>query len=399
MPSSTPEPASALASPPTAGERRPLEEIETPALILDRGRLDRNIAAMGGHVRRLGVTLRPHLKTAKSADIARRAVPDGGPITVSTLREAEYFAEHGFTDIFYAVAIAPQKLPRVARLMQRGVRVLLAVDHPAAAAALEEGGRRLGVAFEALLEIDSGEGRSGVRPDSPAVDAIAAALEGGGTRLAGVFTHGGHSYSGRTPEQHADVAEQERLAVNRAAGRLRAQGREIGIVSLGSTPSVRHARHLEGVTEVRAGVYMLGDLFQVGIGGTLAPGDIAVSVLATVIGNHPERGQLVVDAGSLALSKDVSTRALGDDRDCGYGLVVDAATGEPIEGLYVHTAFQEHGVIRSRTTLDHARFPIGSRLRILPNHACLTSAAYDRYHVVAEEGGPVEAIWARTNGW
>ncbi len=399
MPSTISDSAAPRTAPGTGHGRCHLDGIETPALILDRSRLDRNIAVMRERARELGVILRPHLKTAKSADIARRALPGGGPITVSTLREAEYFAGHGFTDIFYAVAIAPQKLDRVAELMRRGARILLAVDHPVAAEALEAGGKRLGVVFEALLEVDSGEGRSGIAADSAEVHAIARALTGAGTRLAGVFTHGGHSYSGRTPEQHAEVAEQERVAVTVAAKRLRAQGHEAGIVSLGSTPSVRHARHLEGVTEVRAGVYMLGDLFQAGIGGTVSQSDIAVSVLTTVIGNHPERGQVVVDAGTLALSKDVSTRALGAEGDCGYGLVVDAVTGEPIEGLYVDAAYQEHGVIRSRATLDHARFPIGSRLRILPNHACLTSAAYDRYHVIAEEGGPVEAVWARVNGW
>jgi len=380
------------------GHRR-LSDIDTPALVLDRTRLDRNIAAMQAQVQRLGVRLRPHLKTAKSADIARRVVGEGGAITVSTLREAEYFAAQGFKDIFYAVAIVPQKLARVARLMAAGVRVLLAVDHPAAATALAAAGRAHGVVFDALLEVDSGESRSGVQADSTQVEAVAQALDGGGARLLGVFTHGGHSYAGRSPEAHAAVAEQERIAVTTAAGRLRAQGRQIDIVSLGSTPTVRHARGLEGVTEVRAGVYMLGDLFQAGIGGTDSHSDIAVSVLTTVVGNHPERGQIVVDAGSLALSKDISTRALGAEGDCGFGLVVDADSGLPIEGLYVHVAYQEHGVIRSRTTLDHARFPIGSQVRILPNHACLTSAAYDRYHVVAGPGAPVEAVWPRVNGW
>jgi D-serine deaminase-like pyridoxal phosphate-dependent protein len=151
------------------------------------------------------------------------------------------------------------------------------------------------------------------------------------------------------------------------------------------------------VTEVRAGVYVLGDVFQASI-GSCALEDIAASVLTTVIGNHPERGQLVVDAGGLALSKDVSTRALGEDGDCGYGLVVDALTGKPIDGLYVHGVSQEHGILRSRGTIDHAQFPIGRRLRVLPNHSCMTAAAYDSYHVLGEDGA-IEAVWPRVNGW
>src|SRR5690554_4761069 len=105
-----------------------LATLDTPALVLDRGRMDANIRRMRERAAALGVTLRPHLKTCKSVDVARRMVEPGDPVTVSTLREAEYFAAAGFTDIFYAVAIAPAKLGRVAALQQGGARILLAVD-------------------------------------------------------------------------------------------------------------------------------------------------------------------------------------------------------------------------------------------------------------------------------
>src|SRR5690606_30028795 len=275
----------------------------------------------------------------------------------------------GFTDIFYAVAIAPQKLERVSRLQQDGARVLLAVDSFEAARAVSLGGERLGVRFQALVEIDSGDGRSGTAAAAPDLPALPGA-----------------------------VAEQERAAVTAAAARLRAMGHACPIVSLGSTPSVVHARKLDGVTEVRAGVYVFFDLFQAGI-GSCHRDDIALGVLTTVIGNHPGRGQLAVDAGALALSKDTSTRALGPAGGCGYGLVADAQTGCIRDGLYVHGVSQEHGIVRSRSgAMEHAGFPIGRRLLILPNHACLTAAAYDCYHVV--DGGPaIEAVWPRINGW
>lgn len=373
-----------------------LSTLDTPALVLDRGRMDANIARMRDRAARLGVTLRPHLKTCKSVDVALRMGDRSDPVTVSTLREAEYFAQAGFTDIFYAVAIAPQKLERVVALQRGGARILLAVDSFEAAREVGLAGERLGVRFEALVEIDSGDGRSGIAPDAPQLEHIAGALAGGAT-LAGVFTHGGHSYAGRDAQAHADVAAQECAAVTAAADRLRALGHECPIVSLGSTPSVVHARSLEGVTEVRAGVYVFFDLFQAGI-GSCGRDDIALSVLTTVIGNHPGRGQLVVDAGALALSKDVSTRALGQGGDCGYGLVADADTGVIIDGLYVDGVSQEHGIIRSHGAIEHAGFHIGRRLRILPNHACLTAAAYERYHVV-DGGTAIEAAWPRVNGW
>lgn len=374
----------------------PLDGLDTPSLVLDRVRMERNIARARARADALGVALRPHLKTTKSIDIARRIVEPGQGVTVSTLLEAEYFAGDGHTDIFYAVAIAPQKLERAAALVRGGVRLLLAADHPDAVARITDAGRRLEVEFEVLAEIDSGEGRSGIAPEAELLIEIARAC-GPGAHLAGVFTHGGHSYAGRTPQAHAAVAEQERASVTRAAERLRQAGHPCRVVSMGSTPSVMHAAALPGVTEVRAGVYVLGDLFQAAIGGC-AFDDIAASVLTTVIGNHPERGQLVVDAGSLALSKDISTQALGAGGDCGYGLVVDGHSGELLEGLYVAAAYQEHGIVRSRGPIDHGRFPVGRRLRILPNHSCLTCAAYDRYHVVGPDGR-IEAEWPRINGW
>ena len=373
-----------------------LATLDTPALVLDRRRMDANIRHMRQRAAALGVTLRPHLKTCKSADVARRMVDPGDPVTVSTLREAEYFAGEGFTNIFYAVAIAPAKLDRVAALQRSGARILLSVDSFEAAREIGLGGERRDVRFEALIEIDCGDGRSGIAADAPQLQDIAAALANGGA-LAGVFTHGGHSYAGRTAAQHAEVAEQERLAVTAAAATLRAAGHDCPIVSLGSTPSLVHARNLEGVTEARAGVYVFFDLFQAGI-GSCDRDDIALAVLTTVIGNHPERGQVVVDAGALALSKDVSTQALGPAGDCGYGLVADAESGTVMDGLYVHGVSQEHGIIRSVGAIEHAGFPIGRRLLVLPNHACLTAAAYDRYHVV-DGGTAIEAVWPRVNGW
>lgn len=381
-------------SPPA--EPRNLAEIGTPALLLNRTRLERNLVRMRFRADSLGVALRPHLKTAKCIEVARLAQPGAGGLTVSTVREAEYFSAEGMRDLFYAIAIAPQKLTRIAALIRTGTRVLIAVDHPDAAAAVSAAGVAQGVVFEVMIEIDSGESRSGIAPDSPDLLRIAAALARGAT-LAGVFTHGGHSYGGRSPEAHAAVAEQERAAVTAAAARLEASGRPCPIRSVGSSPTLSYARHLDGVTEVRAGVYMFGDLFQVGI-GVGGVDDLALSVLATVIGVRPERNQLVIDAGAFALSKDRSTEKLGPAGDCGFGLVAAAAEGPPLPGWRVENVYQEHGIVRSAAPIDFPAYPIGSQLRILPNHACPTAAAFDRYHVIGE-GGTVEAIWSRVNGW
>lgn len=363
-----------------------LDDLPTPCLILDRSILARNLARMAGVLKARGVPLRPHMKTAKSIDVARLALKgQPGGITVSTLAEAGYFAAHGLTDILYAVGIAPSKLADVARLASRGVDIMLVTDDPEVAAVL---GVHPAVS-RVLIEIDCGEGRSGLAPEDGLLLDIAARL---GERLAGVMTHAGQSYKARGAAELARVAEQERAAVVGAAERLRKAGFASPVVSLGSSPTALHAASLAGATEVRAGVYMFGDLFQAGI-GTHAAEDIALTVLATVIGRRP--GRLILDAGGLALSKDRSTADF--PADCGYGLMLDRA-GQPTFGRpIVQHAYQEHGIVL-RHQGDALDLPIGTRVRIAPNHACMTAAAHDRYYVV-DGNETVVAIWARVNGW
>jgi D-serine deaminase-like pyridoxal phosphate-dependent protein len=363
-----------------------LDDLPTPCLVLDRAVMTRNIArmaqAVGGH----GVALRPHMKTAKSIDVAR-LVLEGQPggITVSTLAEAEYFSAHGISDILYAVGITPQKLDQVAKLNAAGAQITVITDDADAAAAIAAHPQPP----RSLIEIDTGESRGGVAPDSDALLEIAEQL---GPRLAGVMTHAGHSYGARSVGEIVQIAEYERAGVVQAAERLRSVGHPAPIVSMGSSPTALHARALTGVTEVRAGVYMFGDLFQAEI-ATHGLADIAVTVLTSVIGRRP--GRVLVDAGGLALSKDRSTE--GREKDYGFGLALDLA-GQPSYGdAIVRRAYQEHGVVE----LDPrhpAELKVGDKLRIAPNHTCMTAAAHDRYHVV-DGGEDVVAVWPRVNGW
>ncbi|HEX3350645.1 MAG TPA: alanine racemase [Acetobacteraceae bacterium] len=365
-----------------------LVDLPTPCLVLDRGILARNIATMGNAVSRHGVALRPHMKTAKSIDVARMVFGgEVGSITVSTLAEAEYFAGHGVRDMLYAACITPRKLDRVAEINARGARVIVVTDDAGVAAAIAGHPARP----DALIEIDTGEGRSGIAPDEPALLEIAARL---GSGLAGVMTHAGHSYSGRSIDDMRRFAAAERAGAVRAAARLRAAGFPCRIVSAGSSPTALHGTDFAGVTEVRAGVYMFGDLFQAEI-GTHGLDDIAMTVLASVIGRRPAEGRIVIDAGGLALSKDRSTEAV--PVDYGFGMVLDAQ-GKPSFGrAVVARAYQEHGVV----TFEPGRMPelsIGGRVRVAPNHTCMTAAAHERYYVV-DGGDDVVAVWDRVNGW
>ena len=370
-----------------------LQDLDTPALLLDHARLERNCAAMRERLRPHGVELRPHVKTAKSVEVAQCAVDaPSGPITVSTVREAEYFFDHGFRDILYAVGMVAHKVPRLAGLVRRGARVGAIVDSREAAQALVAACAKAGVRIPALIEIDSDGHRAGVPPASARLVDVANAL---GASLEGVMTHAGESYSCTTVEAIREMARREREAVVTSAAALRAHGHACPVVSVGSTPTATFATSFEGVTEVRAGVYMFHDLVMAGL-GVCAIEDIAISVLGTVIGHQPERHWIVTDAGWMALSRDRGTAKQKVDQ--GYGLVCDAQ-GAPLDDLIVVDANQEHGIVARRDggPIDLARFPVGSLVRILPNHACATAAQHAEYHVL-KDNVRVES-WERFNGW
>lgn len=381
------------------GSPETLFDVPTPALILDLPRLEANAARMREHVRELGVPLRPHVKTAKSVDVLKML--SGGtldaPITVSTLAEAKFFFEAGVRDILYAVGIAPTKLPQVADLLRAGCTLRIILDSVEAAQAVSAFAKANAIRIAALIEIDSDGHRAGVKASDDLLIAIAQSLTSGGhALLAGVMSHAGGSYACRERSAFEAMAEQERRLTLQAAERLRASGFACPIVSVGSTPTAHYARSMAGVTEVRAGVYAFGDLVQAQL-GTCQIDDIAISVLTSVIGRNAARGELIVDAGFLALSRDRGTADL--PVDWGYGAVCDAADGRMLDGMLVQSTNQEHGIITSRSgTLDLDRIPVGSRLRILPNHACATAAAHGLYHVT--DGSPrILHVWERVNGW
>ncbi|MGE5523101.1 MAG: DSD1 family PLP-dependent enzyme [Rhodospirillaceae bacterium] len=374
-----------------------LFDLETPALVLDEPRMLRNIERMRSHLASLGVAFRPHLKTCKSIDVARHMMTaPNGPATVSTLKEAEYFFDHGVSDLLYAVGIAPNKLPHVLALQARGARLRIILDNVDAARAVGMASRDAGQPLEALIEIDSDGHRSGVHPDDPLLLDVARELEAGGARLAGVMTHAGSSYSCTTVEAIRAMAEQERDAAVHCAMRLREAGYECPVVSVGSTPTATFARDLTGVTEVRTGVFVFFDLFMAGI-RVCTTDDIALSVLTSVIGHQREKGWAIVDAGWMAMSRDRGTARQAVDQ--GYGLVCDMH-GRLVPDLVMIDANQEHGIVAHRSG-DPARLPdlpVGTLLRVLPNHACATGAQHDRYHIVREDTR-VHAIWPRFSGW
>lgn len=371
-----------------------LLQAPTPALVLDEARLAANIRRMEAHLTPFGVAFRPHVKTAKSPDVLRAVLHGTGPITVSTLLEARMFAEAGFDDILYAVGIVPAKLDAVRALADTGVRMQIILDDAGVAREVADAlAGQSGITV--LIEVDCDGHRSGVAPDADDLLVIGRALADADL-LGGVLTHAGDSYGCEGADAIAAHAELERSGLVRAAERLRAAGLPCPVVSMGSTPTALFARALDGITEVRAGVYIFQDLVMAGI-GVCRPEEIALSVLATVIGYQKAQGRLVIDAGWMAMSRDRGTA--GQRVDQGYGLVCDV-DGTIIGDLVVTGANQEHGLVghRDGTPLDLAAYPIGTRLRVLPNHACATAAQHPAY-LLTDRSGRIAARWPRFSGW
>lgn len=375
-----------------------LFELETPCLILDRNKLENNLKKMRKHIGLLETNLRPHVKTSKNIDVVNLSL-EGLPksITVSSLKEAEYFFSNGFKDILYAVGITPVKLNHVAALMQKGADIKIILDSVEQAEIAAAKGRDLNVTFCALIEIDSDGHRSGVKPDDSLLLEIGRVLHSEKeTELGGVLTHAGESYNCDSIEKIKALSAQERNLAVKCAETLRESGLPCLVVSIGSTPTVTFAEDLSGVTEVRTGVYMFQDLVMAGL-GVCNIDDIALSVLACVIGHQKDKGWIITDAGWMALSRDHGTDP--QRSDYGYGIACDIH-GNPHENMVVTGTNQEHGILiqTDGNAPMFENFPIGTYIRILPHHACATGAMHNSYFIV---NGSTEIIdeWQRCNGW
>lgn len=374
-----------------------LRDLPTPCLVVDKAKLLANAQRMSARMKALGVVHRPHLKTVKSVPVAKLLLGGAGCATVSTLKEAEEFAKAGFTDLLYAVGVSPQKLPRITALRRQGVDLKIILDSIDAAETVARHADETGDAIPVLIEIDVDDHRAGVPlSEKDRLVEIGRIVDASKADLAGVMTHAGESYALSDRGALAAFAERERSGAVFMAEALRAAGLPCPTVSVGSTPTSLAATNLQGVTEVRSGVYAFFDLVQAGI-GVCSLDEIAMSVLATVIGRQRHKGWALTDAGWMALSSDRGTS--GQETDQYYGLVCDEA-GAPFGDLVVIRTSQEQGTVALRPGASGALpdFAVGDRLRILPNHACNTAAQHERYYAVDAEGN-VTDVWERFGGW
>jgi len=352
----------------------PIEDLETPAVLIDLDVLERNITRQAERARAADVKLRPHGKTHKVPEIGRLQLEAGASgLTLAKTGEAEVFADAGFDDLFLAYPIVGEdKGKRLLALSDR-VRLRVGADSVEGAATLSGVFRAAGRRLEVLLKIDAGLHRVGVAPERAREIALRIA-ELPGIELAGVFTHAGHAYRQETQEGIETVARSEGEILVAAAEVLRHEGLAISEVSVGSTPTAAHAMKVAGVTECRPGNYVFHDLSQVSL-GTCPISDCAMTILTTVV-SVAAPGRAVLDAGSKTLSTDPLR-----PRASGHGLVLGGASR-------LSTLSEEHGVVEIG---PGESFRVGQRLRIVPNHACVVTNLHDRIQAV--RGGRVEAVW------
>ena len=351
-----------------------IDALDTPVLIVDLDRLDANIARWAAFAREAGVKLRPHGKTHKCVEIARRQIEAGAVgLTLAKIGEAEVMAQAGVGDLFLAYeVIGAPKLPRLIALA-RQVRVRVGVDSAEGAEPLARAALAAGITLDVLIEVDSGLGRCGVRPGQELVALAQSLARMKGLRIAGIFT-----YRGYRPDLEAAGREEGEIMVTEA-DRLRRAGIEIEEISVGSTPTGRSAGRVSGITEIRPGTYVFNDAMQVRW-GSATPDECALAVLTRVI-SRPSRDVAVLDAGSKALTAE---RGPYSSRGDSHGVIRN------YPDCQIDRLWEEHG--RVQLTDEARRLRVGDLVEVIPAHVCPTVNLAER--LVCTRQGRVVDTWA-----
>jgi D-serine deaminase-like pyridoxal phosphate-dependent protein len=371
-----------------------LENIKTPSLIVDYQRMKRNAASVTARAKELNVALRPHVKTHRCLEIARiQTENNAGGIMVSTLSEAHFFSKNGFSDITYGVGIERGKFAEAIEIAKNIERFSVLTDDAETVDELNAKAKSENAKLNVFVKIDVGAHRCGVEPHTAEAFEIPQKIaDSSNLNFAGILTHAGQSYGADSPEKLLAVAQTERDLMRGLAEELRSKGIEVPVVSIGSTPTMSAIDNLEGITEFRCGNYIFYDAFQATLGSCRFD-DCALTVLAAVVNRDPTRQRIVVDAGAVALSKDRG--AVGFDPNCGYGRVYDLAGNDL--NLRVESLSQEHGEISVGDENTFKNLKVGSRVRILANHSCLTALQHSHYHVL--DDGKIVDRWEINRGW
>jgi D-serine deaminase-like pyridoxal phosphate-dependent protein len=351
-----------------------LQRLRTPCVLIDRTRVERNLERMQSAASARGLRLRPHAKTHKSVEFARRQVT-GGAVGICTakLGEAEVFADAGVEDIRLPYPLHPVNAERVLDLLDR-TRLSFIVDDIAVAQGWSNALRQTGREVEILVKVDVGFHRCGIDPDRDgAADLVARIASLPGLRSRGLLSHAGHGYGATSEDEVRDVAEREAHTMRTLADQVRARGVDVAEISVGATPTARYSLLQDGITEVRPGNYIYFDRTQVSLGAATWD-DCALTVLARVV-SRPAADRIILDSGSKTLTNDL---ARGFAPTPGYGAILDSVNGPQSAGgeLLVERLSEEHANVRVTSGGSHP-LETGDLVRIVPNHSCVVSNLVD----------------------
>ncbi len=371
-----------------------METIKTPSLIVDFARMKRNSERISDRAKELNINFRPHLKTHRCLEIAKiQTEKTFGGIMVSTLSEAHFFSKNGFSDIIYGVPVERGKFSEVIEITRNTEKFAVLTDDLETVGLLNETAKSEDVKLNVFVKIDVGYHRCGVEPRTKEAFEIPQRIaDSSNLNFAGILTHAGHSYHANSAEKLLEIAHEERDKMRKHAENLRRKGLEVPIVSVGSTPTFSAIDNLDGISEFRAGNYIFFDAFQATL-GSCKFSDCALTVLAAVVHRDSARQKIVVDAGAVALSKDRG--AVEFDKNCGYGIVYDLEGNDL--NLRVESLSQEHGEISVLDEKVFNQLKVGSRVRILANHSCLTALQHSHYHIL--DDGKIVDKWEINRGW
>lgn len=345
--------------------------------------LEGNLREMRDITAGLGVELFPHAKTHRMIEVGLLQIELGAEgLCLAKLGEAEAFGRAGVQRIFVAYPIVGEDKARRALALAETVDLTLGTDSVEAASSVGAVFAAAGRTARLLLAIDLGLGREGVSEGSaPDLAERIAAVEG--VELVGIYTHEGTTYGA---EDAADLDRRSREMGERmvaVAESIRERGIALPIVSLGASASARIVAEVPGVTQVRPGIYAANDVGQIALGNA-SLATTAIRVIATVV-SHPEPGRACIDAGSKSLSTDLVPAGAHREEFPGHGLVVNAP------GWVIERMSEEHGWLRWLGDDAPSPLPVGTRLEIVPNHACMAFAMLRRARVVVD--GAVVGIW------
>jgi len=356
-----------------------LNSIDTPALILDKNILMKNIKSMALLAKDAGIKLRPHIKAHKCKEIALLQIAQGAcGVTAAKIGEAEVMFEAGIKDILLAYQlINPEKIERLINLIKKGAQITCLIDNLKQAQELNSAAMENNLHIDIYVEVDSGLGRTGLKPEE-VVDFVKELKEYGALNFTGILTHAGQVY-GAVKERVPVIGLEEGLIMEKVAGELEKSGFNDFVVSVGATPTVKYSAYNPKVTEIRPGNYVFNDAIQVGL-GVASPEDCSLKVVASVI-SKPAPDRIVIDAGSKTLALDKG--AHGTEVVRGFGIIM----GYP--DLILERLSEEHGIIKITGKAKQPK--LGEKLVIIPNHACPVVNLADEIMVV--EGGELVDKW------